>query len=134
MPESEAPKKRRSKPNHSDQLANAEIDRRLAEAIKERTKLHKVVSRLISSQERLGRVQQEINELVQLQQRLNGVVESSNPMQSMTLLGGMVPPPSGYAGHATDIPPEVGSIPAPRQPKPTTANMGPDVKREGGFS
>lgn len=127
MPD-EAPRKRR-KANHTDSEASTQIDHRLAEAIKERTKLHAAVSRLYSAQEKLSRIEQEINSLVQLRQRLNGsdvtAIPSGYPVQT--------PPSTVPFMPSTDVPAGVGSIPA-RQPKPTTANAGPAVAKEGGFS
>jgi hypothetical protein len=119
------PDKPHRRTNHTDSQANTEIDRRLAEAIKERTKLHAQVSKLYSAQERLGRVEQEINSLVHLQKQLDGTAVSPIPMPSL-----QTAPP--YSGHATEMPPGVGSIPT-REPKGTTANAGPALKAEGGF-
>lgn len=135
MTDEATPKKRRGrKPNHSDSQANAQIDQRLAEAIKERTKLHSAVSRLYSAQERLSRVEQEINSLVQLQQRLSGQSAPSLPAP-LTPESFMVPGTVTPSPFTNDIPPGIGSIPAgPRQPKPTTANAGPSVAKEGGFA
>ncbi len=112
--------KKRGK-NRSEQLANAEIDRRLAEAIKERTKLHKAVSRMMSAQERLSRVEQEINSLVQLRQRLNG---------SMPELPATPVPFEGFP--IQEMPAGISSIPT-RQPKATTENVAQKIAQEGGF-
>ena len=131
MPD-EAPRKQR-KTNHTDSEASTQIDHRLAEAIKERTKLHAAVSRLYSAQEKLSRVEQEINSLVQLRQRLDGTVTAAEIQRMPTGIW----PASNVSTYApgADMPAGVGSIPAnPRQPKPTTANAGPAVAKEGGFS
>lgn len=113
-------------PNGSKALA--EIDNRLAQAIQERTKIHAEVSQLISAQERLSRVEQEINSLVQLQQRL--VNPNADPMVNVQT------DPNGPMPDLRHTRPLTGitSIPAPREPKPTTANMGPELLKEGGFS
>jgi hypothetical protein len=135
MPENEAPPTRKPRSNGLTQLANEQIDRRLAEAIKERTKLHSQVSRMIYAQERLSRVEQEINSLVQLQQRLKGNGTSAT---SPEMIIAQPHPPFAeisYAGHNAELPSGIGSIPSgPRQPKPTTANAGPALSKEGGFS
>lgn len=134
MPDEEVKTKRayhrkpKVSPNHNGSKALAEIDNRLAQAIQERTKLHAEVSQLISAQERLSRVEQEINSLVQLQQRL--VNPGASPMAEASPSSLPLPPDARLAQPFVGI----SSIPSPHQPKPTTANMGPELLKEGGFS
>lgn len=144
MPENEAPPTRKPRSNGLTQLANEQIDRRLAEAIKERTKFNSQVSRMIYAQERLSRVEQEINSLVQLQQRLKGngtsatspemiIAQPHPPFAEISYATSTLP--VRLTGHNAELPLGIGSIPSgPRQPKPTTANAGPALSKEGGFS
>ena len=105
--------------------AQAEIDNRIAQAIMDRATAIENVSKLTYWQDRLMRINQEIESLIGFQQRLSG-----QPAGSMAV------PPSVVTGfsHTESIPAGISSIPAPRGPKPTTPNMGPEVIREGGFS
>ena len=140
---SEDPKqKRRVAGKRTEQLANAEIDNRLAQAIRDRSKAIQMVSRLVHWQDRLARLEQEINSLIGFQQRLTGQIDrvdiygqtadgriTSAPIASA--LPGQLPAPFS---HLNPIPDGVTSIPTKvAHPKPSGGNVA-DVAGEGGFS
>lgn len=115
-------------------LAKTEIDSRLAQAIRDRAKAMQQVSKLVHWQDRLARLEQEINSLIGFQQRLSGMPISTPEQQSSlveVLRAGI--PMTSFGGHLAPIPDGVTSIPA-RQPKPTSPNQADVVGGEGGFS
>lgn len=116
-------------------LAKAEIDSRLAQAIRDRAKASQQVSRLVHWQDRLARLEQEINSLIGFQQRLNGHTGMTIPRneEEFRRLSTGLETPTPYPGHAAPIPEGVTSIPS-RQPKPTSPNQADFVGGEGGFS
>ena len=143
----EEAKKRRAGGKRTEQLANAEIDSRLAQAIRDRAQAIKQVSKLVHWQDRLMRLEQEINSLIGYKQRLSGNPESfATPVPQLGIASLTPPMPlMGYAGDARPVPqPQfpghlggnldgVTSIPT-RQPKPTTPNQADAIGNEGGFS
>jgi hypothetical protein len=107
-------KKRGKKPNS----AIAELDQRLAEAVRERGEAYRQVSELLMWQTRLQRVEQEINSLIEMKHRLNGGTAPA-----------VVPSPASFQAFG-ELPSGVGSIPT-RQPQP--ANPVAAALGEGGF-
>jgi hypothetical protein len=141
MPEEK--QKRTRKPSvPASTMANAEIDSRLAQAIRDRAKAMQMVSKLVHWQDRLNRLEQEINSLIGFQQRLSGQVDrvdiygqsadgriTSAPIASA--LPGQLPSPFS---HLNPIPVGVTSIPTKTaNPKPSGGNVA-DIAGEGGFS
>lgn len=129
MPD-ETKKPKRTRHSKPDNLANSEIDKRLAQAIVDRAKALQMCSKLAYWQDRLQRVTQEIDSLINFQQRLLG-------KEIMTISAAPSPievhAPSAFS-HLADIS-GAGSIPTPpRQPKPTHGNVVEKVIDEGGFS
>jgi hypothetical protein len=135
-PVEEGAQPKRPKPSS---LANAEIDSRIAQAIRDRAEAMTRVSELIHWQDRLARLEQEINSLIGYQQRLSGVdridihgatsdgrytpILSSSPIQT-----------APFAGHMAPIPEGVGSIPTKTpNPRPSGGNA-VDIAKEGGFA
>lgn len=114
-------------------LAKTEIDSRLAQAIRDRAKAIQQVSKLVHWQDRLARLEQEINSLIVFQQRLSGRAVLAASVAGYTNLSASVDSPTPYPGHAAPIPDGVTSIPA-RKPKPTSPNQADFVGGEGGFS
>jgi len=118
----------------SSSLALAEIDGRLAQAVRDRAEAMGKVSELIHWQDRLQRLEQEINSLIGFQQRLSGNPEPFvTPVPQLGIAS--LTPPTSYPGHMVDIG-NVTSIPAGKEPKitPSRGNVGPDIAGEGGFS
>lgn len=120
-------KPKRSKPSN---LAKAEIDSRLAAAIRDRAKAMQMVSKLVHWQDRLMRLEQEINSLIGFQQRLSG-----SPTQLTDATRRLLPDaPTTFPGHLAAIPEGVTSIPTKAaNPKPSGGNVA-GIAGEGGFS
>lgn len=118
-------------------LANAEIDSRLAAAIRDRAKAMQMVSKLAHWQDRLARLEQEINSLIGFQQRLSG---KTAPDTAAGVLIAQVPgfrpfEPPPFAGRLADIPDGVTSIPTKvANPKPSGSNVAEEFMNDKGFS
>lgn len=126
-------KKRSRSPSHekkspASNLALAEIDSRLAQAIRDRAEALGKISELVHWQDRLGRLEQEINSLIGFQQRLSG-----SPMALTDSTRVLLPAEPSTFSHLNPIPDGVTSVPT-RQPKPTTPNVAEKISGEGGFS
>lgn len=124
------------RPKPASNLALTEIDSRLAQAIRDRAEAMGRVSELVHWQDRLGRLEQEINSLIGFQQRLSGKGQIDRvDIHGQTSDGRFTPPLASALpfSHLTPIPEGVTSIPS-RQPKPTTPNQADIVGNEGGFS
>lgn len=129
----------KSKRKKSSQ-ANDEIDSRLAQAIRDRAKAMQMVSKLVHWQDRLARLEQEINSLIGFQQRLYGRSEipyqmpDGRQVDGSSLIITNIQPPTPFTGHLSPIPDGVTSIPTKvANPKPSGGNMA-DIAGEGGFS
>jgi hypothetical protein len=121
-------------PKPAAKLADAEIDTRLAQAIRDRSKAMQMVSKLAYWQDRLMRIEQEINSLIGFQQRLMGQSGQAAAVPISTFPPPNFTPPPAYAGHLASISPEVTSIPTKvANPKPSGGNVA-DIAGEGGFS
>lgn len=97
--------------------AAAEIDKRIAEAIRERTQALKEISLYSFAQDKYARLNQEIHELITMQARMSGTTAN--------LPVGQTAIPFSVAGMA----PGIASIPAKNVP-----NIAEKVASEGGFS
>lgn len=132
MPDTEIPtRKRRTrvvKPKSSS-MALDEIDRRLAEALSERTAAIANVSKLVYWQDRLTRVNQEIDSLIGFQQRLTGKTVTTEPRPADVQYTSTGVPFVVGAG----VPPGVTSVPT-RQPAPSGTNVAETIGSETGFS
>lgn len=128
----DTPRKRRKRgPNKpkATNLALEEIDRRLAEALTEKSAAMANVSKLLYWQDRLQRITQEIESLIGYQQRLTGQTSS------------IIPPPISVGSTTTGIPFVVGAPVPPgvtsapvRQPAPSGTNLADTIGSEGGFA
>lgn len=127
----DAKQKRRTIGRRTEELAKVEIDARLAQAIRDRAQAMKQVSKLVHWQDRLARLEQEINSLIGFQQRLSG--RAVDRVEMLPVPAPVFLAPANFGGHLTPIPDGVTSIPA-RQPKPTTPNQADTIAGEGGFS
>ena len=128
-------------------LAGVEIDARIAQAIRDRAEAMVNVSKLVYWQDRLARIEQEINSLIGFQQRLSGKGQIDRvDIHGQTSDGRFTPPlasvppyshltpPTTYGGHMADIS-GVSSIPTKvANPKPSHGNVAEIVGGEGGFS
>src|SRR5208283_6237304 len=124
------------RPKPASNLALTEIDSRLAQAIRDRAEAMGRVSELVHWQDRLSRLEQEINSLIGFQQRLSGKGQIDRvDIHGQTSDGRFTLPLASALpfSHLTPIPEGVTSIPS-RQPKPTTPNQADIVGNEGGFS
>lgn len=102
--------------------AAAEIDKRIAEAIREKTQAMKDISLYVMAQDRHMRLTQEINELLGMQARMNG---STSADLATNGSNGQTAIPFSVGGMA----PGAASIPAKNVP-----NIAEKVAAEGGFS
>jgi len=103
-----------------------QIDTRLAEALAEKEAALTNVSKLVYWQDRLTRVNQEIESLIGYQQRLTGQTAAAIPFSSSPVV-----PIPWYIGAA--VPTGVTSAPA-KQPAPSGSNMADEIGSEVGFS
>jgi hypothetical protein len=134
MTDDEVRTKRRTVGERTISLANAEIDARLAQAIRDRAKAIAMVSKLVHWQDRLSRLEQEINSLIGFQQRLSG-----SPMQLTDATRTLLPPasvsPGAVFSHLNPIPEGVTSIPTKvANPKPSGGNVAAEFMNDKGFS
>src|ERR1700690_3083594 len=130
--------KRKQKPRPS--LPNDEIDSRWGAAIRDRAAAMKQVSKLVHWQDRLARLEQEINSLIGFKQRLNGGTDSPVQYKITPILPiseprpPFNPAPNAFPGHLAGNLDGVTSIPTKvANPKPSGANVA-DIVGEGGFS
>jgi hypothetical protein len=129
------------KPLLPPSLALVEIDSRLAEAIRDRAEAMRMVSELVHWQDRLGRLEQEINSLIGFQQRLTGQAHSNpqwagiEPLLDAHKSAAGTPIPAPTFSHLNPIPEGVTSVPTKvANPKPSHGNVAATVGGEGGFS
>lgn len=118
----EVRQRRRRLPKPVGSAALAQIDKKLSQALDERTEAMHKVSLLAYWQDRLTRATQEVEYLIAAQQKLMG-----HPVAPMAIHT-QVQPGFQTAPFAEGI----GSIPA-KQPSPTTGNVAETVGGEGGF-
>jgi hypothetical protein len=124
-------KRMRSLPKVASQ-SEIEIDSRLAQAIRDRAKAMAMVSKLVHWQDRLARLEQEINSLIGFQQRLTGQIDDS--YKGVAPLMAPAGPPS-FAGHLADIPPGVSSIPTKTaRATPSGGNVADQFLDDKGFT
>lgn len=117
-------------------LAGAEIDSRIAQAIRDRAEAMAKVSELVHWQDRLQRLEQEINSLIGFQQRLSGNhgVPLAQVESGYSRLRTGLESPAPPFSHLAAIPDGVTSIPTKvSNPKPSGGNVA-DLADEGGFS
>lgn len=115
--------------------AQREIDSRLAEALSERAIALKKVSALVYYQDRLTRLNKEIDSLLSYQQRLMGIVSPTVVNVEPTSTEELLAKVSATYSHTEPIPPGIGSIPTKRGPAPTpNGNAADVVGNEGGFN
>ena len=123
----EVRKRRPRQPKPPSSAALLQIDKKLSQALDERTEAMRKVSLLRYWEDRLSRATQEVEYLIAAQQKLMG-----HPVASvMPLPGNPVPVPTGF--RSAPFPEGIGSIPA-KQPSPTSGNVAEDVGSEGGFN
>lgn len=125
------------RPRYGAPKAMEEVDRQLATAISQKPAYHEQLATLFSqtalTQQRLERLNQQIQELVNLQRQLDG----EGPAQVRTpdldpRMVAMMPSPQP-APMFGEVPQGVASIPA-RQPKPTpNGNAAEQVKGDRGW-
>lgn len=124
-------KRRPRQPNGS--AAMQEIDSRLAQALAERAVATKKVSALLYYQDRLTRLNQEIESLIGFQQRLMGLPAPA-PVVTVTPDDVSAKLVAAFS-HTAEIPAGMGSMPTKRGPAPTpNGNAADAVSSEGGFS
>ena len=118
---------------HRKSGASAEIDKQLAEHIRERSIVSKQLSeaqgKLQGLSDRYNRLSQEIGELLNMQSRMNGTTAHQTPPNSTSAL--FIGEPVPHIG--MPVPPGVGSIPAPRQPASNPAGNVADMARDKDF-
>lgn len=118
--------------------AQKEIDSRLAQALRERADAMKKVSALVYYQDRLNRLNQEIDTLISYQQRLLGHEPTTMTVGASSYVTGfqMGSGPSPAFSHLADLPPGIGSMPT-KAPKPAATpngNAAAEVSSESGFN
>jgi len=117
---------------HRKSGASAEIDKQLAEHIRERSIVSKQLSeaqgKLQGLSDRYNRLSQEIGELLNMQSRMNGTTQAQ-PTPAVPFIPSGEPVP--HIG--MPVPPGVGSIPAPRQPASNPAGNIADMARDKDF-
>lgn len=120
----------------SGNRALLDVDQRIVVALAERDEASRKVSLLIYWQDRLSRINSDIDMLISIQQRLSGQV----PLLPTTLPGQPVPlqPAPVSLGipysHTAVIPSNITSEPRQANPLPSGANVADEVGGEGGFS
>src|SRR5205809_441519 len=119
----EVRQRRRRQPKPPGSAALLQIDKKLSQALDERTEAMHKVSLLIYWQDRLARATQEVEYLIAAQQKLMG-----HPV------GSLIPMLGNPTQQITTAPfsEGIGSIPA-KQPASTTGNVAESVGTEGGF-
>lgn len=110
-----------------------DVDQRIVVALAERDEASRKVSLLVYWQDRLRRINQDLDVLISIQQRLSGQVPiplQLQPIQpdapSLTVTTPTLTIP--YQ-HAAPISPSITSV-----PRPSGVNVAGDVEGEGGFS
>ena len=121
------------RPRYGAPQALEEVDRQLAHAIAQKPAYHEQLANLFAetsrTQQKLDRLNQQIQELISVQRQLDGespvaVRNVAPPPELDARVAGMVP------GWQKDIPAGVGSIPA-KQPKPSGGNAADQAKGGG---
>lgn len=107
-----------------------DVDQRIVVALAERDEASRKVSLLIYWQDRLQRVNQDIDSLISIQQRLSGTV--ANP----PVVVAPMPPPVNLAipySHTAAIPTGVSSVPRQANPLPSGSNVAAEVEGDNDF-
>lgn len=113
--------------------AAAEIDKRLAEAIRERVAVSKKLSDFAGLHDRFQRLTQEIQELLSMQSRMNAPVNAAmNTGPAMPLTMNTYSPEVPFIVGAP-VPQGVGSIPARHPASNPEGNVADKIAGEGGF-
>lgn len=107
-----------------------DVDERIVLALAERDEASRKVSLLIYWQDRLQRINQDIDMLIGIQQRLSGKVPESAP--NPTTAGPFAPAAIPYS-HTAVIPQNITSVPRQANPQPSGGNVADEVSNEGGF-
>ncbi len=123
----EVRKRRSRQPKPPSSAALAQIDKKLSQALDERTEAMHKVSLLRYWEDRLSRATQEVEYLIAAQQKLMG-----HPVNPVPVNYGSAPAVA-TAFRTAPFPEGIGSIPA-KQPSPTSGNVAEDVGSEGGFN
>jgi len=123
----EVRQRRRRQPKTPGSAALAQIDKKLSQALDERTEAMHKVSVLVYWQDRLNKATQEVEYLIAAQQKLMG-----HPVNPVPVNYGPAPAVATSFRNAP-FPEGIGSIPA-KQPSPTSGNVAEDVGSEGGFN
>jgi len=119
--------RRRRQPKTPGSAALAQIDKKLSQALDERTEAMHKVSLLVYWQDKLAKATQEVEYLIAAQQKLMGHPVAAAMLASPTL--------TPNVNHFPNAPFQegIGSIPA-KHPSPTTGNVADEVGTEGGFN
>lgn len=120
------------KPNKVGGRALLDVDERIVKALAERDEASRKVSLLVYWQDRLTRVNQEIESLIGIQQKLSGVVVAE-PIPQAPLPSSYNPIPMIPYSHTATIPNNVSSIPRQAQPMPSGANVASEVEGDSDF-
>lgn len=105
-----------------------DVDERIVMALAERDEATRKVSLLIYWQDRLARINTDIDMLITIQQRLTGKVPEPATQAPAPFASAAIP----YS-HSAVIPPNISSVPRQANPQPSGANVAADVEGEGGF-
>lgn len=114
--------RRRRQPKTPGSAALAQIDKKLSQALDDRTEAMHKVSLLVYWQDRLAKATQEVEYLIAAQQKLMGHPVGSAPLPTLAPVFHNAPFAEG-----------IGSIPN-KQPSPTTGNVADTVGTESGFN
>lgn len=115
-----------------------DVDHRIVVALAERDEASKKVSLLVYWQDRLARINADLDLLISVKQRLSGQIPLPSPLPASPGLPG-----PAYSGgpsltipysHTAIIPNNITSEPRQANPLPSGANVAGEVEGEGGFS
>lgn len=110
-----------------------DVDERIVLALAERDEASRKVSLLIYWQDRLARINQDIDMLIGIQQRLTGKVPESNVTVSPIGAIGVGSVGAIPYSHTAVIPSNISSVPRQANPQPSGGNVADEVSSEGGF-
>lgn len=108
-----------------------DVDERIVVALAERDEASRKVSLLIYWQDRLARINQDIDMLIGIQQRLSGKAPEPTVSQAVPIGVGAVG--AIPYSHTAVIPPNISSVPRQANPQPSGGNVADEVSGEGGF-
>lgn len=110
-----------------------DVDERIVLALAERDEASRKVSLLIYWQDRLARINQDIDMLIGIQQRLTGKVPEPTMTGPQAVTVGVGTVGAIPYSHTAVIPPNISSVPRQANPQPSGGNVADEVSGEGGF-